>query len=202
MINLNVNYQAVHELIVSRIQRHISLDPHGRDYFTSLLKSRVVKRKEYLLIEGQPCKTINYVNRGALRAFYRGPDAKEATMMFAINDWWITDMPCFIKQSAAMISIEAIEDSDVWQLSKDDLDELFIQVPAFERFFRILMQNAYVREQLRTLENLSLPAAERYQNFLKKYPSIAQQVAQKDIASYLGITPEFLSAIRAKRSLS
>lgn len=192
----------MYDLIISHVQRHISLDAPARDYFLSLLKSRTVKRKEYLLLEGQPCKTIHYVNHGALRAFYRGPDGKEATMMFAISDWWITDMPCFVRQSPAMISIEAIEDSTVWQLAKDDLDTLYTRVPAFERFFRILMQNAYVREQLRTLENLSLPAAERYQNFLKKYPTIAQQVAQKDIASYLGITPEFLSAIRAKRSIS
>ena len=192
----------MHDQILTHIQRHIRLDAQGRNYFLAQLRSRSIKKKELLLEAGEICKTISYVHKGALRAFYQGPDGKEATMMFAIDDWWITDMPCFIRESPAMISIEAIEDSSVWQLTKNDLDNLYTQVPAFERFFRILMQNAYVREQLRTLENLSLPAAERYQNFLKKYPSIAQQVAQKDIASYLGITPEFLSVIRSKRAIS
>jgi CRP-like cAMP-binding protein len=120
--------------------------------------------------------------------------------MFAIADWWITDMPCFISRQTAMTSIEAINDSVIIQLSKTDLDALYIRVPKFERFFRILMQNSYVREQLRTLQNLSLPAEERYNRFLEKYSEMARQLTQKQIASYLGITPEFLSAIRKKLS--
>ena len=118
--------------------------------------------------------------------------------MFAVADWWITDMPCFISQSPAMIHIEAITKSYVLQLTKEDMDSLCTKIPKFERFFRILMQNAYIREQLRILQNLSMPAEVRYSNFLKKYPKIALQVTQKNIASYLGITPEFLSAIRSK----
>ena len=118
--------------------------------------------------------------------------------MFAVADWWITDMPCFISQSPAMINIEAITGSCVLQLTNDDMDSLYREVPKFERFFRILMQNAYIREQLRIIQNLSMPAEVRYYNFLKKYPAIAQQVTQKQIASYLGVTPEFLSAIRNK----
>lgn len=151
-----------------------------------------------MLKEGQPCTTINFVNEGALRAFYRDKDANETTIMFAVADWWITDMPCFVNKSPAMISIEAIEESEVCCLSKDNLDALFVKVPKFERFFRILMQNSYIREQLRVLQNLSLPAEERYKNFLKKYPAFANKVTQKHIASYLGITPEFLSSIRNK----
>jgi CRP/FNR family transcriptional regulator, anaerobic regulatory protein len=85
-------------------------------------------------------------------------------------------------------------------LHKKGLDTLFIKVPKFERFFRILMQNAYTREQLRVIENLSLSAEERYNNFLIKYPQTVKQFTQKQIASYLGITPEFLSAIRANKN--
>lgn len=99
-----------------------------------------------------------------------------------------------------MISIEAVENSDLLQLSNDDIELLYVKVPKFERFFRILMQNSYVREQLRVLQSLSLPAEQRYHIFLKKYPAFAQTVPQKYIASYLGITPEFLSFIRKKKS--
>jgi CRP-like cAMP-binding protein len=120
--------------------------------------------------------------------------------MFAVSDWWVTDMYCFLNERPAMTYIEAIEDSYIYQLSKNNMDKLFKQVPKFERFFRILMQNAYTREQLRIIENLSLTAEDRYESFLKKYPHIAQVVTQKQIASYLGITPEFLSAIRKEKA--
>lgn len=184
------------DLILSNIAKHIIIDQDETKYFLSLLKTKEVKKRDFLLREGEPCTTFNYVNSGALRAFYRDQSDREVTIMFAVTDWWVTDMPCFINQNPAMINIEAITKSSVLQLKKEDLDSLYIKIPKFERFFRILMQNAYIREQLRTLQNLSMPAEVRYNNFLKKYPKIVQQVTQKNIASYLGITPEFLSAIR------
>lgn len=109
-------------------------------------------------------------------------------------------MFCFLNEKPAMMCIEAIENSSIFQLSKEHLEKLFYNVPKFERFFRILMQNAYTREQLRVIENLSLSAEDRYDSFLLKYPNIAKAVTQKQIASYLGITPEFLSVIRTNKS--
>jgi len=188
------------DLILSNIAKHIVLDKTEVEYFLSLLQTKELKKKDYLLKAGEPCTTFNYVNTGTLRAFYQDSHDKEATIMFAVNDWWITDMPCFVSQNPAMISIEAITESNILQLTKEDMESLYIKVPKFERFFRILMQNAYIREQLRTLQNLSLPAEVRYTNFIKKYPTIIKQVPQKNIASYLGITPEFLSVIRNKVS--
>jgi len=185
-----------HDLLLSNIARHISLDKEETEYFISLLSSRTLKKKNYLLEAGQPCTTISYVNEGFLRAYYRDADDNETTIMFAVADWWITDMTCFVNQTLSITSIEAIEDTSVFQLTKENMERLFIKVPKFERFFRILMQNSYVREQSRVLQTLSLPAEERYTAFLKKYPSIAGRLTQKQIASYLGITPEFLSVIR------
>jgi CRP-like cAMP-binding protein len=140
------------------------------------------------------------VHAGALRSYCLAKEGKESTIMFAVADWWVTDMYCFLNNQPAMMHIEAIEDSCIFQLSKENFDKLFTQVPKFERFFRILMQNAYTREQLRIIENLTLSAEARYDRFLNKYPQVVQQVTQKQIASYLGITPEFLSAIRKKKS--
>jgi len=183
--------------ILQNIARHITPDKEEQDYFLSLITLENISRKQILLTEGHPCRSIFYVNAGVLRAFFTDQWGKESTIMFAIADWWITDMFCFINQQSAMLNIEALENSEVFQLQKNDLDKLYVQVPKFERFFRILMQNAYTREQLRVIQNLSLSAEERYNNFLVKYPQIVKQVTQKQIASYLGITPEFLSAIRA-----
>jgi len=189
-----------YDLILANVGKHITLDKEEADYFVSLLEFKKLDKKDYLLKEGQVCKTISYVHSGALRAFHRDNHGKESTIMFGVADWWITDMFCFVNQKPAMMYIEAIDDSCIFQLSKEKLDTLFIKLIKFEKFFRILMQNAYIREQLRVLQNLSLSAEERYNNFLHKYPQISQQVTQKQIASYLGITPEFLSVIRKNKS--
>jgi CRP-like cAMP-binding protein len=146
------------------------------------------------------CKTLSYVHSGALRAYCIDKEGKESTIMFAVADWWVTDMYCFVNRKPAMMYIEAIEKSCIYQLNRNQWEKLFADIPKFERFYRILMQNAYTREQLRIIENLTLTAEERYESFLNKYPHIATQVTQKQIASYLGITPEFLSVIRKNRS--
>ncbi|WP_213279697.1 Crp/Fnr family transcriptional regulator [Chryseobacterium indologenes] len=189
-------------LILKNISRHISLTNQEKSYFLSLLKEKKVVKKELILQQQQACKEINFVQTGILRAFHMDTTGKESTIMFAVSDWWITDMYCFINQKPAMLNIEALEDSSILQLQKDHLDDLYHKIPKFERFFRIMMQNAYIREQLRTIENLSLPAEERYYNFLQKYPEAVKRIRQKQIASYLGITPEFLSLIKSKQKNS
>jgi CRP/FNR family transcriptional regulator, anaerobic regulatory protein len=188
------------EPILSNIGKHISLEPDESAFFTALLQYKEIPKKEFLLKEGQFCKTINYVESGALRAFHLSSDGKDSTIMFAIADWWITDMYCFVTEQPAMQHIVAIDDSRIWQLKKEDLERLYTQVPKFERFFHIIMQNSYIREQLRVLQNLSLSAEERYEIFLKKYPNVLPYVSQKQIASYLGVTPEFLSTIRRNKA--
>jgi CRP-like cAMP-binding protein len=134
-----------------------------------------------------------------LRAYYSDKQDKETTIMFGVADWWITDMYSFLNQVPAIMYIDALENSEVLELSKENMDNLYVDVPKFERFFRIIVQNAYVREQVRVIQNLSMPAEERYEIFLKKYPQVVQRVTLKQIASYLGITPEFLSTIRARK---
>ncbi|MFH6994387.1 Crp/Fnr family transcriptional regulator [Flavobacterium sp. FlaQc-48] len=187
-------------LVLKNIAKHISLDENETSYFLSILKEKKYAKKNIILKEGEICRTINFVQSGTLRAFYRDPQGKESTIMFAISDWWITDMACFINQQPAMLNIETIEESSIFHLHKQDLDDLYLKIPKFERFFRIIMQNAYIREQLRVIQNLSLSAEQRYYIFLEKYPQVAKQVTQKQIASYLGITPEFLSMIRAHKN--
>jgi CRP-like cAMP-binding protein len=190
------------DLILKNVAKHISLTAKEGLCFLSLLKEKEYSKKEFILREGQVCKYINFVNSGTLRAYYTGKTGKDATIMFALTDWWVTDMFCFINQQPALLNIVAMEQSSVLQLQKDDLDTLYDKIPKFERFFRIILQNAYIREQLRVMDNISLSAEERYNKFLTKYPQIVKQVPQKQIASYLGITPEFLSAIRGNRTKS
>ncbi len=189
-----------HQSIIKNVNRHIVLNENELLFFLSRLKKKKIDRKSLILTQGQLCEYIYFVESGALRAFYLGEAGKESTVMFAVKDWWVTDMYCFINEKPAMLTIEAIEDSLVYQLKKSDLDDLYVKIPQFERLFRVLMQNAYIREQLRVIENLSLSAEERYAIFVNKYPEVAHKVKQKQIASYLGITAEFLSMIKNKKA--
>ena len=184
--------------IFKNIQKHISLSPVEIQHFTSLLSVRDIQRKELILKQEQICRSIYFVEAGSLRAFNLNDDGKECTLMFAVHDWWITDMNCFINQKPAMLSIEALEASKIIELTFDALEGLYKSNPKFERLFRILFQNAYSREQLRALHNISLKTEERYHKFVEKYPAIMEKITQKQIASYLGVTPEFLSTIKKK----
>ena len=189
-----------YDLILKNIAKHITLEQSEKAFLISLLASKAISAKTYILKETQPCNYLYFVNSGTLRAYFLNKDGKESTIMFALKDWWVTDMNCFINQQPAMLNIVATEKTEILQISKTNLDLLFQEVPKFERFFRVIFQNAYIREQLRVIQNLSLTAAERYENFANKYPKVMQQVTQKQIASYLGITPEFLSTIRNKKA--
>lgn len=186
-------------LILANVAKHIKLDDSEASYFTGILRKIPLPKKDILLRQGDVCRYIYFVNSGALRTYYTDTHDKETTIMFGVADWWITDMYSFLNQQPSLMSLETLENSEVLELSKTDLDKLYIEVPKFERFFRIIIQNAYVREQVRVIHNLSMTAEERYEVFMGKYPHIAQRVTQKQIASYLGITPEFLSAIRARK---
>lgn len=185
-------------LIFENIQRRVSLTEAEKEHFDSFLTAKALRKKDLVLTQGQRCKKLYFVEEGSLRAYHINEKGKESTVMFAINDWWITDMNCFVNQTPALLSIEALEHSKVLALDFDSLESLYEQLPKLERFFRILFQNAYIREQQRALQKLSSNVEEQYLQFVKSYPTIVEKVTQKQIASYLGVTPEFLSSIKKK----
>ena len=189
---------ADYSLLLANINKHISPNADEADFFKSIIQFRNLPKKSFLQREGEPCQMINWVQSGALRAFYVDHEGRDSTIMFAIRDWWVTDMHAFANRRTAMQHIVAIEDSQVFQLSRDHFEKLLGKVPTFERYFRIIFQNAYIREQLRVLQSLSITAEERYLQFLEKYPQLIPHITQKQIASYLGVSPEFLSVVRKK----
>ena len=185
-------------LILQNVGKHIQLSKTEADYFVSLLQRRTLKRKEYLLKEGDVCKTENFITQGCLRTYTIDENGFENTIMFAIEDWWIGDLYGFWTQTPSTHFIDALENSELLQISKPNLDKLFETVPKFERFYRIVFQNALIAERKRINQNLSFTAEQRYLNFIEKYPGMEQRISQKHIATFLGITPEFLSMIRNK----
>jgi len=180
-------------LILQNIAKHISLTKEQENYFLSLLKNKKVRKKLFLSQEGDISKGPFFVTKGILRSYTVDKNGFEHVLQFAPPGWWIADMYSLITQQPGSLSIDAVEDSDVLLLPKQELDKLYNEIPAFERFFRILAENALVTVQQRLIDNLSLTAKERYANFCKRYPLLIERLPQKQVASYIGVTPEFLS---------
>jgi CRP-like cAMP-binding protein len=186
------------DLILKNVSKHIVLNDKEKNFFISILEHKILKRKTLYLQAGEVCKYSTFVVDGALKSFTVDKEGKEHILSFATKDWWIADMYSYISRKPAVQTIEAIADSEILLLSWENQQSLYEKVPKFERFFRILIENALVANQQRLIDNLSSTAEERYLHFIKKYPLIPSCVPQHNIASYLGITPEFLSKIRAR----
>jgi CRP-like cAMP-binding protein len=186
------------DIILKNISKHVQLDVDEKEFFLSLLEARQLKRKEILFKAGGICRHSTFIVDGALKGFTVDKDGDEHVINFAVTDWWIADMYSLISQKPGILTIEAIADSEVLMLQKEKQEELYRKVPKFERFFRILVENSLVANQQRLINNLSLTAEERYQHFMSKYSFILECAPLHSIASYLGMTPEFLSKIRRK----
>ena len=188
------------DLILKNVSRHIHLDKTETDFFISLLQTKNLKRKEFLLKQGDICKTEHFIVKGCLRTYTVDNNGFEHIVMFGIEDWWVGDLYSFLTQSPATYFIDALEDTEILQISKVNLDKLYKCVPKFERFFRLILQNAFISQQQRINQNLSFTAEQRYLYFIKKYPQLEQRLSQKQVSAYLGITPVFLSMLRRKLS--
>jgi len=184
--------------ILTHVARHIALTAGEQELFLSLLREKRLLRRQYLLQAGDVCRYESYVLEGWLRSFYVDDRGEEHTLHFAMRDWWITDLESFLQEMPAEVHIVALTPVTVLQLDKPSLERLYAEIPAFERFFRILHQNAYLAQNRRILNNISMNGEARYLDLLQRYPALVQSVPQKHIASYLGITPVFLSQIRAR----
>jgi len=145
------------------------------------------------LQEGDVNRYACFVTDGCLRSYSIDKNGFEHVLQFAPPGWWISDMYSFIEQKPATLYIDAVDDSTVLLLHKPDLEKLYLQVPKFEHFFRVLAEKSLATYQHRLINNLSLSARERYENFCQLYPSLIQCLPQKQVAAYIGVTPEFLS---------
>ena len=186
------------DLLISNISKHLSLAPGEIEFFTSLLRARSLANGEFLLREGDVCRYESFVVKGCLKTYYLDEMGIEHIVDFSIEEWWADDLYSLLTQTPSKSNIKAIEDTDILQIGKTDLELLYNKVPKFERFFRILFQNAYIAQREQINLALSASARERYLLFIKKKPYAEKRFSQKDIASYLGITPQFLSTLRKK----
>ncbi len=190
------------QLLIANIQRFLPLTDEEKYMILSIMHPKKIRKRQYLLQEGDVSKYSAFVLSGCLRCYFVDQNGFEHILQFAIEDWWITDMMSFASGKTSRLNVDALEDSEVLLLTREDQLALFERCPKFEKYFRIITENGMISNQQRLLDNLSLPAIERYKNFIQKYPLFMQRIPQTQIAAYLGITPEFLSKIRSQISKS
>jgi CRP-like cAMP-binding protein len=190
------------DLIFKNVETVIVLTEAERSQVASFLTEQVINKRDYVLRAGEICRHACFVQSGCLRIFYTDEKGIEHVVKFAVENWWAFDLASFTTQTPAYYSIQALEPTVLSLLPYDQYEKLYVAVPAFERFFRIMFQQSYILLQQRLTQNQSGDAAERYAHFCAKYPGLDQRIPQKEIASYLGITPEFLSMLRRKWATS
>lgn len=186
--------------ILSHFDRYLSLDKNESLALTSRLTERKIKRKQYILQEGDICKYCTYVVAGCFKMYGVDKSGTEHNLLFAAEDDWLADFDSLHKERPSKLFIEAIEPSTILQISKGDLWYLYTNHPKFNRIFRVIIEDKYIELQNRLLQTFSTTAYERYESFLEQYPKLSVRLPNTQIASYLGITPEFLSKIRKDRS--
>jgi len=182
----------------SYIARFTQLSPEEIAIVDELFEHRSIKKKRSLLKAGEICDFEGYILKGCIREYFIDPNDIEVTLEFATEDWWVSDIASFETQTKSRMFIETLEDTELLVLTKAKKDELLLRVPRLERMFRLMMQRHLAVVQNRLFDTISSTAMDRYIKFTTRYPSISQRVPQHYIASYLGITAEFLSKLRKR----
>ncbi len=190
-------YRLMYEQIDQFTDQCIALTPEEREYFHSLLKFKKVRKRTYLLQEGEICDFEAYIVKGCVRTYFLSEDGTETILSFAIENWWVSDLYSFTEQKPSNMFIETLEDSELLIIDHKSKALLYEQVPKFETLFRLLVQRSLFALQRRFHSLVSQTAEQRYLAFLEKYPDIVQRVPQNQIARYLGVSPEFLSKVRS-----
>lgn len=193
----------VENALIKNISKHINLTQEEISIFEKFWTERTFEKGEYILQNGDICRYDNYVVSGALKAFYiNAENGNEEIIYFAIDDWWATDIDSFSKQKPSIYNIQAIEKTTVLQISYHSFQKLLLEIPVLEKFFRIILESYLGTLQKRIIYTNVCDAESRYDDFLENYPSIATKVPQYLIASYLGVSAEFISRIRKKNKSS
>ncbi|WP_294237216.1 Crp/Fnr family transcriptional regulator [uncultured Chryseobacterium sp.] len=151
-----------------------------------------------MLKEGETSGFEAFVTKGLFKVYHTNQDAVEQILYFAMEGWWLADIDSFTHQHPSQLNIDAIEESEIFMISKNDKEYAYNHIPGIEKLFRVMTQRSYVALQRRMIENLSVQSDQRYLNFIKKYPLLAQRLTDVHSAAYLGISHEFVSRIRHK----
>lgn len=186
------------DLLIKNLSKFVPLDPQEAEIVQSLFTYKKYRRKQYILQEGDVTRYETFIVKGVTRTYEVDDRGQEHIIQFGLEDWWVGDLYSFLTGNPTTYNIDCLEDTEVLHITKVDLETLYEKVPKMERHFRIMIQNAFIASTRRLSASLAKSAPERYEEFINKYPQIEQRVANHQIASYLGITPQTLSRIRSQ----
>ncbi len=186
------------EALKQHINKYIDCSEEDFELISSYLKPQDLKKKEHFLSEGQICKQYSFILEGLVRFYYIDEKANEVITQFAIENWWFTNYESFLTESPSRVYIQAIEPSQVVSLSKSGYEELLVKLPKLERLFRKMTENMLIATQKKYEYYLKMESKEKYEQILRHIPQLIQRVPQYMVASYLEISPEYLSQIRKK----
>lgn len=186
----------MYELLQKKISEIISINAEEFEFCKTLFQPKKLRKRQYLLQEGDVSKYTTFVTKGLIRSYTVDEKGTEHILQFAFEGWWMSDLYSFLTDEPSSFNMEAIEDCELLLITKPSWDLLLQEIPAFERYFRILIQNNLIATQQRLMGTLSESAEEKYVKLIKNYPGSLQRIPQHMIASYLGITRETLSRIR------
>lgn len=184
------------ELLFSHILNKVSLTDEEKEITQSFFIPKKLRKRQYLIQEGEPCKFFAFVTKGLLRSYNVDDKGSEHMIFFAVEGWWISDMYGFTTGRNAIFNIDALEDAELLLISREGFEALNLQVPAMDRYFRMLFQNSLVTKEFRLVSHNTHTAEEKYLHFVQNNPHLLQRIPQNLIASYLGLSPETLSRIK------
>lgn len=178
----------------------IPLKEEEKDLIRQYFHLRFYKKRMYVLQEGDVCQYLNFVLSGCLRMYKDDENNIPHILLFATEGSWINDLDSYYEEKKSLLNIDVLENAELLQISRADIVKLYLSAPKFDRIFRILTEKNLVLLQNRMLENISLSAEDRYYNFLSNYPDLINRIPQVHIASYLGVSAEFISRLRSRRA--
>ena len=185
--------------LIEYFKNYLPLNDEEINLLTERVTQRQIKRRQMILQEGFVCTHYTFVEKGCFKMYGIDEKGTEHNLRFAVENDWIADLGSFYSEKPSKLFIEAIEPSTILQIEKQDLLYLFTNVPKFDRNFRVIVEEKFIELQNRLLQSFSSNAHQRYLSFLEQYQELALRLPNTQIASYLGITPEFLSKIRGEK---
>ncbi len=186
------------KILFEHIEEKVHLNEKDKGLVMNFFKSKKLRKRQYLLQEGDMCKYISFVAQGLMKSYTVDEKGNEHINLFAWEGWWISDFASFIFGNEAKLNIDTIEDTTLLLLSRENYEKMLKDVPAMDRYFRILYQNSLATKDNRLISANTHTAEEKYAMFLDTYPSISQRLPQNLIASYLGLSPETISRIKRR----